>query len=61
MTNREILEARVASIETEKLKEIAVKAMTDPREECDIILGMTLDELVRRMPEADFIAFSNSL
>ena len=61
MTNREILEARVAGFETGMLKSIAVKAMSDPREECDIILDMVMDELFNRLPEADYIAFSDSL
>ncbi len=61
MGAREKLEASVKGFGTPMLKDLARKAMNDARSECDVILSLVMNELEKRLPEAEFVAFSDSL
>lgn len=61
LTAREKLESKVEGFDVPMLKELARKAMHDTRAECDVILSLIMDELEKRLPEAEFVAFSDSL
>ena len=53
--------ARVASLETPMLKEMAEKLSKDFLAEADTVLNAVIDELMKRLPEAEFCAFVDAL
>lgn len=55
------INARVASLAVKQLKEMAIKLFTDERDGAEIVFSAVLGELEGRMPEADFVAFCESM
>lgn len=55
------INARVAGLSIVTLKDMAGKLMNDQRAGTEIVLSAVMDSLMARMPEADFVAFCESL
>ncbi|WP_316228385.1 MULTISPECIES: hypothetical protein [unclassified Bradyrhizobium] len=55
------IDARLATLSVEALKDIAAGLMDDQRDEADIVLTAVMRALDLRMPSPDFIAFCDSL
>lgn len=62
MTAREKLEAKIASHSTEMLQRLAIHAAKiAPTAESALVAAAINNELERRMPEGDFVAFMELL
>lgn len=61
MTATEKLNAKVAALNTEALKDMAGKLMRDTREGSEIVLSAVLDTLIGRLPEAEFVKLCEGL
>jgi len=61
MTAQQKLTAKVSSLNVSMLKEIAIKMAADTRAEADIVLSATLDALMAKLPEAEFVAFCEEM
>jgi hypothetical protein len=61
MTATEKLNAKVAALNTETLKDMAGKLMRDTREGTELVLSAVLDALMGRLPEAEFVALCEGL
>jgi hypothetical protein len=51
----------IRGLSTEMLRDLAISANTDQRDEADIVLGAVTSELAMRLPEAEFVAFCAEL
>ena len=56
MTAKEKLTARIAGLTTEALKEISIRMALDTSNEAIIVCSKVEGELLRRLPEEEFIA-----
>lgn len=61
MTATEKLNAKVAALGTDALKEMAGKLMRDTREGTEIVLSAVLGTLMVRLPEAEFVSMCEGL
>lgn len=61
MTAQQKLTAKVQALKVATLKEMAKHLVVDARAEADIVLSATLDALMAKMPEAQFVAFCDEL
>jgi hypothetical protein len=61
MTAQQKLTAKVSSLNVAMLKDMAKKLIADTRAEADIVLSATLDALMNKMPEDQFVAFCEEL
>ncbi len=55
------INAKVAKLSVEMLKEMSAKLFDDTRAESDIVLSAVLDRLMAIMPEDQFISFCTEL
>jgi hypothetical protein len=53
--------AKIETLSTVDLKEMAIALADDFRDEADMVLTAIMNALMNRMAEADFVAFSDSL
>ena len=61
MTAQQKLTAKVSNLKVAMLKDMAKKLVADTRSESDIVLSATLDALMVKMPEDQFVAFCQEL
>ncbi len=61
MTAQQKLTAKVSGLSTKMLMSVAKKLVSDTRAEADIVLSATLDALMAKMPEDQFVAFCEEL
>lgn len=61
MTAQQKLTAKVSGLKVAMLKDMAKKLITDTRAEADIVLSATLDALMAKLPEDEFVAFCEEL
>lgn len=57
----EKIEAKVAALSTNTLKEMVVKLFNDSREGSEIVLSVVLSALEKRLPEAEFIEMCEAI
>lgn len=57
----EAIKAKINGLTTSTLKEVVAGLANDFRDGADVALSVALDELHSRIPDADFIAFCESL
>jgi hypothetical protein len=55
------LQAKVSTLSTEDLREMAIALADNFSDEADIVLTTIMEALETRMTEAEFISFSDSL
>lgn len=61
MTAQQKLNARLAKLSVSTLKGVVVKLANVHTDEACIVSSAALDQLMARMPDADFIAFCDAL
>lgn len=57
----ELIKAQVAKLAVAQLKEMAARLMSDYREGTDLVFQVVMGALETRLPEAEFLAFCDSL
>lgn len=61
MTAQQQIEAKIAKLSTEALKDMAIKLYADVRDGAEIVLSAVLDALMARMPEDEFVTFCDQV
>lgn len=61
MTAQQKITAKVSGLNVATLKDMAKKLIADTRAEADIVLSATLDALMAKLPEDQFVAFCDEL
>src|ERR1700744_6385690 len=61
ITQMNKIAAKVSKLSTEMLKDMAAKLNDDFRDGADLVQSAVLDALMARLPEAEFVAFCDSL
>lgn len=61
MTAQQKITAKVSGLKVAMLKDMAKKLIVDTRAEADIVLSATLDALMGKLPEDEFVAFCEEL
>lgn len=53
--------ARIGKLSTSDIKEMAIAISQDLQDGAELVEAAILDELMQRMPEAEFVAFCEAL
>ncbi len=61
MNAQQQMEAKIAKLSTEALKDMVLKLHADMRDGAEIALSAVLDALMNRLPEDDFVAFCDQV
>ena len=56
-----IIQTKVAKLSTEMLRDMAVKLNSDFRDGADLVQSVVMNELMSRLPEAEFVALCEAL